>query len=108
MLTAAIIQLCAENDLAASQRLHRLKERHGELRTLLSHKLGMVETVGDLIQRVESSAEAVNSWDRTVSYAIVYLYLCTLSLVTAHYVNNNTNSRVVSVISQQIICCRVC
>ena len=107
MLTAAIIQLCAENDLAASQRLQRLKERHSELRTLLSHKLGMVETVGDLIQRVESSAEAVNSWDRTVSYAIVYLYLCT-SLVTAHYVNNNTNSRVVSVILQQIICCRVC
>ena len=70
MLTAAILQLCPENDLLAAQRLQRLRERHSGLRTVLARKLGLVESVGDLLQQVESSAEAVNSWDKSVSYKL--------------------------------------
>ena len=99
MLASAILQLCPENDPTSSQRLQSLRERHSELRTVLSRKLGLVESVGELMQRVETSAEAVSSWDKSVSIRALILLLYVVVLLSNHpYTNNNNNSCLIALL----------
>ncbi|KAI6659332.1 actin binding domain-containing protein [Oopsacas minuta] len=64
IITSAVIQMYPENDVTTPQRLKKLRERHNHLRDVLKEKLGLVESVGELIRQVEASADAVSSWDK--------------------------------------------
>ena len=65
-----------DNDATTPRRITELRERHKQLREVLTQKLGFVESVGELIQQVEASAEAVSSWDKTVSSETSYKNDC--------------------------------
>ena len=90
--------MCPENDFSAPRRITELRERHKHLREVLTQKLRLVESVGELIQQVEASAEAVSSWDKSVSPKTR-----TMKLSNSPYNNNY----MFMLASNVIVCCRV-